>query len=510
VDSSQTAFFAVTAYGSPPLWYQWSLNGQPLAGQTNEVLNLPSATTNNAGNYTVMVFNNFGVTNSGMALLTVVVPPSSEGPIRPWIISESTNQTVGSRQSAQFHVEASGTGPLSYQWFFNGSPRSGANSASLVLPSVSTNDSGTYSALVSSPYGSITSSPMFLGVGVPPSISTPPLDRTVTNGQVASFNTSAFGDAPLAYQWLFNGTNLLTDDGSNISGSATSTLIVSNSGPANQGSYAVVASNAYGLATSSSANLTVLVPIPPSISTQPADFTVTNGQAASFSIAALSAAPLEYRWFFNSTNALTDDGSNIFGSASATLTISNTSPGNQGGYAVVVGNAYGLTISSNANLIVLVPPSIIQQPQDQAVAVGDSATFAVTANGTAPLVYQWLFNGTNLPGAAAVPLTLGNVTLNNAGTYAVVVTNSVGSTTSSSAVLTIYPTAAAELNSPSISTSQFQFIVSGVPGYSYAVQSSTNLIDWTSFETNTAPFFFEDTNGLASPYLFYRVVHPRQ
>src|SRR5437660_8880915 len=48
---------------------------------------------------------------------------------------------------------------------------------------------------------------------------------------------------------------------------------------------------------------------------------------------------------------------------------------------------------------ILTPPSVANQPQSQTVAVGQSASFSVSASGTAPLVYQWYFNGNLMTGA---------------------------------------------------------------------------------------------------------------
>ena len=53
---------------------------------------------------------------------------------------------------------------------------------------------------------------------------------------------------------------------------------------------------------------------------------------------------------------------------------------------------------------------------------------------------------------------------------------------------------------------QFSFGISGVPGYSYVIQSSTNLTDWVSLQTNISPFTFTDTNAV-NPLEFYRAYH---
>lgn len=81
--------------------------------------------------------------------------------------------------------------------------------------------------------------------------------------------------------------------------------------------------------------------------------------------------------------------------------------------------------------------NITVQPQSQTVPAGTNASFTVTATGLAPLNYQWHFNGTNLASASAATLTLTNVKSTDAGSYAVVVTNSLNSSTSAVATLTV-------------------------------------------------------------------------
>lgn len=84
-------------------------------------------------------------------------------------------------------------------------------------------------------------------------------------------------------------------------------------------------------------------------------------------------------------------------------------------------------------------PRIVTQPASQAVAVGDTVAFQVSAIGTQPLSYQWRHEGTNIPGATSASLMLTNVQVAQAGIYVVEVTNAVGSAISSNAVLTVSP-----------------------------------------------------------------------
>ncbi|HWY75319.1 MAG TPA: LamG-like jellyroll fold domain-containing protein, partial [Verrucomicrobiae bacterium] len=82
-------------------------------------------------------------------------------------------------------------------------------------------------------------------------------------------------------------------------------------------------------------------------------------------------------------------------------------------------------------------PIITNQPQSLSVDLGSNALFTATAAGTPPLGYQWLFGNATIAGATNTSLALANVQLANSGAYTVVVTNAVGSTTSSVATLTV-------------------------------------------------------------------------
>ncbi len=170
----------------------------------------------------------------------------------------------------------------------------------------------------------------------------------------------------------------------------------------------------------------------PSITTQPASQTVTAGSSATFTVAASGTAPLSYQWRFN--------GSNISGATNASYTLSNAQSANAGSYSVVVSNSAGSATSNNATLTIsstATAPAITTQPASQTINAGGSATFSVTASGTAPLSYQWRFNGANISGATSSSYSLSNAQTSAAGNYSVVVTNAVGTATSNNATLTV-------------------------------------------------------------------------
>lgn len=101
----------------------------------------------------------------------------------------------------------------------------------------------------------------------------------------------------------------------------------------------------------------------------------------------------------------------------------------------------GVQFTNNAT--VLMRSQIINQPTGQIVVVGSNATFTVTATGTIPLSYQWQKNGTNLTdggnisGSATTNLTISNVSLPDAGTYSVIVSNTASAASSIGAVLQV-------------------------------------------------------------------------
>mgnify|MGYP002623236090 CR=1 FL=1 len=85
----------------------------------------------------------------------------------------------------------------------------------------------------------------------------------------------------------------------------------------------------------------------------------------------------------------------------------------------------------------VLPPSITTHPQSQTVGASNMVVFTVEASGTAPLSYQWRYNGGTIPGATESSYTRLNVQPSDNGDYSVVITNIAGSATSSNATLTV-------------------------------------------------------------------------
>jgi uncharacterized repeat protein (TIGR03803 family) len=213
-----------------------------------------------------------------------------------------------------------------------------------------------------------------------------------------------------------------------------------------------------------SRELTLDVVVPPVIIQQPAGQSVPLGGTATFTVGTASNALLFFQWEDNGTNL--SDGSNVFGSASSTLTISNVNAADVGTYKVVASNAANTVISDGASLsIASSAPVILSQPASQAAPQGATAAFTVRVAGNTPLFYQWqcdktnLTDGGNVSGSSSNTLTLANLLPANAGTYSVVVSNALGSTPSSNAVLTVV-----SLTAPGVAMSTLYSFTGGMDG----------------------------------------------
>ena len=161
------------------------------------------------------------------------------------------NKTVELGEMATFSVRASGDGPLAYQWRKNGTDIPGATQSICTTPPATAEDNGgLFLVVVSNGGGSVSSTQAKLSVNLPPTITIQPLDKTVKVGKSVNFNVAATGAAPLSYQWYKNGVVI---NGATSASYSTPPATTTDNGLL----FSAVVSNAYGSATSTSAELTV-------------------------------------------------------------------------------------------------------------------------------------------------------------------------------------------------------------------------------------------------------------
>lgn len=453
---------------------------------------------NNAilGNYLAGTSITFGGTTSGngralaMAGVTLAANPvNSQGgpsgsdytgglmynasgavvPTPPIFTTQPTNQSVTTGSNATFNVAASNSptiqwqrqafGTLTYVNLTNSGAYSNVTTTTLTITNTTLVMSGDqFRAVATNGGGNATSTSALLTVTTPlPIFSVQPISENVTTGANTTFTVLASGGA--TYQWQREpfGTLVFSNitDGGAYTGSNTTTLSVDNTTLVMSGDqFQAVATNAGGNTTSTTALLTVqgsVTPLP-IFTTQPISENVTTGSNATFT--AVASGAVSYQWqreaFGNLTYAnLTNTGaySNVTGTV---LSVTNTTlvmSGDQ--FRAVATNVGGSTTSTSALLTVTTPlPIFSAQPTNQSGFVGFNATFSALANGNA--TYQWqrepagnliyanLTNTGAYSNVTGTTLSVTNTTyLMNGDQFRVVATNLGGSTSSTSALLTV-------------------------------------------------------------------------
>ena len=251
-DWGSTVGFQVRAEGTAPLHFEWLFNGRGLKEGTASTLELIDVTSDDAGEYTVVVSNRTGQQASSTATLFV------EPPAPPTIVSGPANVTVIEGGQAEFSVEVVGVGLLEFQWYFVGSPIWGATSSNLILSNVTAEQAGLYLVLVNGPSGeSVISESASLTVRPPetPALVSEPQDVSAIVDEKVEFVVEATGSSPLRFQWMYN-------DGA-IAGATTERLILNQVKVRDSGRYWVTVSNAHGQVTSRQASLAVVDPFQP-------------------------------------------------------------------------------------------------------------------------------------------------------------------------------------------------------------------------------------------------------
>jgi uncharacterized repeat protein (TIGR03803 family) len=266
----------------------------------------------------------------------------------PVILVPPSSQTCNMGSTVDFDVSATGCPEPVCQWWFNTTNLiQGAMSPILELTKVQFSQAGSYILVLSNAYGVVTSPPAILTV-YDPFITNQPASQSSDAKQTASFSVGAGGTTPLSFQWLKNGVTL--SDQGRLSGARTSMLTISNVLGADAGSYSVIVSNHYGSVISQPATLTVHDPL---IVVQPVSQTVASGGNAVFSVVADGTAPFRYQWF--NAGVRLNDGPNISGTQTPTLTLANALGGEADAYWVVVANAY-LSVTSQVAFVSMSPP----------------------------------------------------------------------------------------------------------------------------------------------------------
>ena len=431
----------------------------------------------------------------------------------PVVVTSPSPQTAASGGSGAFAALVYGATPLVYQWqvssdginwssVSNSAPYSGATTATLTITGATSAINGDqYRVVASNGEGSpATSGAAMLTVYYAPSFTLQPVNQTVTAGNNISFTANSSANPVATYQWQVStngGTSWSNlSNGGVYSGVTTGTLAITGATASLNGyEYLAIATNSVNSTNSNAATLTV--DFVPSFSLQPSNQTLTAGNNASFSVNTSGNPVATYQWQV-STNGGTSwsnlsNGGVYSGVTTGTLAITGATASLNGyEYLAIATNSVNSTNSNAATLTVDFVPSFSLQPSNQTLTAGNNASFSVNTSGNPVATYQWqvstnggtswsnLSNGGVYSGVTTGTLAITGATASlNGYEYLAIATNSVNSTNSNAATLTVdyAPSITLQPTSQSVASgNNINFVAgaSGNPAATYQWQVSTN------------------------------------
>jgi hypothetical protein len=419
--------------------YQWYKDGVELTGKESFVLTLDPLQLTDSGVYYCEV-GELGVrpallpyAYTANAVVEVAPPLQTTGDLGEFNLYTGETFTV----AAEY---AGGLGVQRFRWYKGAGLISGATDGSLTIPSVTLADVGKYRCDVLDDRNvPLSTTFAWLNVFAPLAITAQPLGASLLEGDDHLLEVgvgAGTGVGELHYQW--------TKD-SQPFGSDSPLLALNDVTVDDAATYACEVTDAEGrlpggLLMSNNAVVAVDVPFQIPALGNPTSASVYRGEDQIFQCFTRGAeGTVAYQWFY--------DGGAIAGANSSALEIPNCATTDEGLYSVSVTDNMGtpadtgddITLTSaQAQLTVVDPMAITQQPLSQVASRGTNATFSiVVGGGIGTLGYQWQRNGQDMNGATEAALTLINVDEDNEATYTCVISDERESITSQGATLVL-------------------------------------------------------------------------
>ena len=359
--SGQSATLSVAAAGSKMLSYQW-YQGRTGATAHPVGTNSASFTTpalNSTTSYWVRVTHSGYTMDSVAATVTVITPPA--------MTLQPASCTIASGATVTLRVAATGTAPLTYQWYQGEAGTTsmpvGSNSTSFTTPALSSTSN--FWVRVRNAVGTVDSETATVTIALPPAITTQPSSAEISIGGSGTLTVVAEGTAPLTYQWYQGATgNTTTPLGENSPSLTIPSVMVA-------ATYWVRVANAVGSVNSVAATLNVVRP--PQIMSQPASPSITTGGTAILTVSASGTGNLDYQWYQGPVGMTANPvGTNLYSFTTPAL-------GSTTGYWVRVGNSAGTVDSAPAVVSVTAPPAA---PTGFSTIPGGSFTMGRTSGDT--------------------------------------------------------------------------------------------------------------------------------
>jgi hypothetical protein len=267
------------------------------------------------------------------------------------------SQSACSGTSPSFSVTASGTAPITYQWYKNGTSISAATNSLLTISSADSADAGTYYLIASNGCSTVTSINMGLTVNEAPVVISISGNQTVCEASTLVINSVFSGSSPMNYQWYFGSTPII--------GSTNSYLSIPNVDTLDAGAYSVKATNMCGNAQSLSSN--VLVNKLLIMTYQSGDSSRCVGENTSFNADLIGSSPIVFQWYKN--------GQSIANANNSVYAINNVQILNAGTYYLKATNMCNTISSSYKNLTVHANP-VVHLGNDTTFCAGNTLSLS--------------------------------------------------------------------------------------------------------------------------------------
>jgi len=245
-----------------------------------------------------------------------------------------------------------------------------------------------------------------------------PVGGTIKEGTDYTFIVEVIGSPPFTYRWYKNNTPI----GYGIDKQLILVNVTTND---DAYYYCKITNNSYTI-NSDTVKLNVLTP--PVIVTQPTSINTNPNTTINFTTSATGSSPITYNWYKANTLVSSSNNNSYY--------IFNTQTTDLGNYRCVISNLVGSVTSNTVQLTLNTPLAVVTIPNNFTLNTGQTLNTSLSCTGTTPITAQWRKDGVNCKpstvyNSGAIPLLINNIQTTNSGIYDCVLTNIVGTITSS-------------------------------------------------------------------------------
>ncbi|MBN1982714.1 MAG: immunoglobulin domain-containing protein [Chitinivibrionales bacterium] len=433
IEEGATKKLTVRVTGSKPVTFTWYKDGTQLTSQSDNTLNssyeIANAQSSNAGEYHCVINNAVNSVTSQKCVVTV----NSKKPVE-FTQNLQSSATVDAGGSLTLTVKVNGTTPLTYTWYKDGNQLSTqqevtTKQSSYQIKEAKAEDAGQYYCTVSNIVGPVTSERCQVTVSQKQVTITKDLlaNLTLEVGASAALTIQVSGSVPLTYSW-FKGDQQLTSQKSN---ELMSTYQITGAQESSAGEYYCTVSNSAGAGvTSTRCKVTVKSATPVSITQNlPASLALNAGGSSSLTVRVSGSTPFTYTWYKDNAQIKSESQSNQTQSTYDLTRVDESAAGTY--YCAITNNNSKSEVKTQLCVVTVKveePVTIAQDiPTSLSIEAGKTASLTIRVKGSAPMIYTWYKDGTQLTSeksdALQNSLTTTNAQPQDAGDYYCVIKN---------------------------------------------------------------------------------------